>query len=156
MSYVPFHNYFPELAERETRSITVPPRSGSGLPPDEYGFLETYCDEPGCDCRRVMLTVVARDRVGVQAVIAWGWEDIEFYRKWFKYGDEADARTLKGPALNWGSPATELAPALLELVRDILLQDPEYIERIKRHYQMFRAKIDKPRRHRKPKPKKRR
>lgn len=156
MSYVPFHNYFPELAERETRSITVVPRSGSGLSPGEYGFLEAYCDEPGCDCRRVMFTVIARDRTGIQAVIAWGWEDLDFYRRWFKYGKEADARELKGPALNWGSPATKLAPALLELVRNVLLQDPEYITRIKRHYQMFRERIDRPKRSRKPKPKKRR
>ena len=156
MSYILFHDYFPELAERETRSLTVPRRSGLGLPPGEYGFLETFCDEPGCDCRRVMFTVIARDRVGIQAVIAWGWEDVEFYRRWFKYGDDADARELKGPALNWGSPATELAPALLAFVRDALLQDSEYVERVKRHYQMFREKIDKPRRPRKPKPKKRR
>ena len=156
MSYVPFHKHFPELAEQETRSITIPPGSSLGLPPGEYGFLETFCDEPRCDCRRVMFTVIARDRMGVQAVIAWGWEDVEFYRRWFKYGNEADARELKGPALNWGSPATDLAPALLEVVRNILLKDPEYVERIKRHYQMFREKIDRPKRSRKPKPKKRR
>jgi hypothetical protein len=56
MPYVLLHNYFPELAGRETRSVTVPPGSPLGLPPGEYGFLETYCDEPGCDCRRVMFT----------------------------------------------------------------------------------------------------
>jgi len=103
-----------------------------------------------------MFTVIARDRVGIEAVSAWGWEDVEFYRKWFQYGDDADARELKGPALNWGSPATELAPALPAFVRDALLQDPAYVERIKRHYQMFREKIDRPRRSGKSKPKKRR
>ena len=30
---------------------------------------------------------------------------------------------LKGPVLNFGSPATALAPALLELTRTVLLQD---------------------------------
>ena len=155
MSYVLFHNYFPELADRETRSLTVPRRSALGLPAGEYGFLESYCDEPGCDCRRVMFTVIARDRMGIQAVIAWGWEDVEFYRRWFKYGNEADARELKGPALNWGSPATDLAPALLEVVRNILLKDPEYVERIKRHYQMFRERIDRPRPPKRRRPKKR-
>jgi hypothetical protein len=159
MSYVLFHDYFPELAERETRSLTIPPGSPLGLPPGEYGFLESFCDEPGCDCRRVMLTVIARDRPGIQAVIAWGWEDIDFYRRWLKYGDEAEAHDMKGPALNWGSPATELAPALLNLVRNVLLQDPEYVERIKRHYATLREKIDRPKRSRQPKrrqPRKRR
>jgi hypothetical protein len=156
MSYILFHNYFPELAERETRSLTVLPGSNLGLPPGEYGFLEMYCDEPGCDCRRVFLHVVCSFRKDAQAVVAWGWEDLDFYLRWFKYGDLADAAELKGPELNALSPATELAPALLELVRNVLLKDPEYVERIKRHYQMFREEIDRPKTSRRRWPQKRR
>jgi hypothetical protein len=156
MPFVPFHDYFPELAEQETRSITVLPNSDLGLPAGEYGFMEMYCDEPGCDCRRVFFYVVCSFRKGVQAVVAWGWEDLDFYRRWFKYGDPALAVDLKGPILNWGSSATELAPALLALVRNVLLKDAEYVERIKRHYTMFREKIDKPRRPTRRKPKKHR
>jgi hypothetical protein len=156
MPFVLFHNFFPELAERETRSITIPPGSSLGLPPGEYGFLEMYCDERGCDCRRGLLSVIARDQVGIQAVIGWGWEDVDFYARWMKFGNKADAARMKGPALNPLSPATELAPALLEVVRTILLQDPAYVERIKRHYQMFRAKIAKSQRSRRRKPRKRR
>ncbi len=144
MSYVLFHDYFPELAEQETRSITILPGSNLGLPPGEYGFLEMFCDEPGCDCRRVFLHVVCSFRKDAQAVIAWGWEDLDFYRRWFQYGDRADAVELKGPVLNALSPATELAPALVAFVRTVLLKDSEYVARIKRHYEMFRAKIDRP------------
>jgi hypothetical protein len=156
MPFVLFHDYFPELAERETRSLTVLPGSNLGLPPGEYGFLEMYCDEPGCDCRRVFFYVVCSFRKEVQAVVAWGWEDLAFYAKWMKHGDKTDAVYLKGPVLNLGSPATDLAPALLEVVRTILLQDPEYVERIKRHYRMLREKIDRPRRPRRRMPKRRR
>jgi hypothetical protein len=156
MSYVLFYDYCPELAEQETRSITILPGSSLGLPPGEYGFLEMYCDEPGCDCRRVFLHVICSFRKGAQAIVAWGWEDLDFYVRWFQYGDLADAVELKGPVLNALSPATELAPALVKLVRDVLLQDPEYVARIKRHYQMFRAKIDRPQRSGKHKPKKHR
>ena len=159
MPYIPFHEYFPEIAERETRSITVPPGADLGLPAGEYGFLEMYCDEPGCDCRRVFFCVVRPDHQGPEAVVAWGWEDVDFYANWLKYGDAADAAELKGPVLNLASPATQLAPALLELVRNVLLTDPEYVERIKRHYRMFRDRVDQPRaarRSRRPtKPKKR-
>jgi hypothetical protein len=144
MPFVPFHDYFPEVAKRETWSATILPSSDFGLPPDDYGFLEMYCDEPGCDCRRVFFYVISHRRGRVEAVIAWGWEDLPFYAKWMKYGDPADAVELKGPILNPGSPATELAPALLELVRNVLLKDLNYVERIKRHYRMFREKIDKP------------
>ena len=144
MAYSMFHQYCPEVGMQETRSITVPPDSGLGLPAGDYAFLEMYCDERGCDCRRVFFNIMSRQREKAEAVIAWGWENVEFYAKWYKYGDAADAAELKGPALNPGSPATELAPALLEVVRNILLKDPEYVERIKRHYQMFKDKVDQP------------
>ena len=42
-----------------------------------------------------------------------------------------------------GSPQTPLAPALLKLVKEVLLQDEAYVERIKRHYRMFREKLGK-------------
>jgi hypothetical protein len=57
MPMVPFMERFPEVGARETRSMTVTDRQD--LPDGEYGFLEFYCDEPGCDCRRVMLDVIA-------------------------------------------------------------------------------------------------
>jgi hypothetical protein len=156
MPFVELYVYFPEVAGRETRSITIPPGSGFDLPPDDYGFLELYCNERGCDCRRVLFYVVARSRAGVQAVIGWGWEDVDFYTRWMKHGDRSDATWMKGPALNPLSPATELAPALLGLVRDVLLKDPEYVERIKRHYAMVRERIDGPKRPGRHKPRKRR
>jgi len=43
--------------------------------------------------------------------------------------------------LNSLSPQSRLAPTLLQLAGDVLLTDPAYVERIKRHYQLFREKI---------------
>src|SRR4051794_896713 len=64
MSMVQFGLLFPELAERETRSAKVfeplPLGNPRHLPVDEYGFVELYCSERGCDCRRVMINVLAR------------------------------------------------------------------------------------------------
>ena len=142
MFYVPFHEYFPDIAERETRSVTIPPGAKTGLPAGEYGFTESYCSKPGCDCRRVFLGVFSESRKRLEAVIAWGWEDLEFYRAWMGIPELFSVKNLKGPILNPGSPATELAPALLELTRHVLLRDREYIERIKRHYRLFKDKID--------------
>lgn len=157
MAYVPFRDYFREVADRETRTITIMPDSGTGLPAGDYGFLEMYCDERGCDCRRVFFYVISRFRNEVEAVVAWGWEDLQFYAEWFSYDDPFVVAELKGPVLNPGSPATELAPAILELVRNVLLRDPNYVARIKRHYSMFRDRIDGPskRKSNKRRPKKR-
>ena len=143
MPYQLFRNLFPEIAEKETRSITVfGHRSETGLPPGHYPFCEMFCNERGCDCRRVFFYVVSSFRKGPEAVIAWDWDTPQFYAKWLHDDDPEVIADLKGPILNFGSPKTELAPALLALVRDVLLQDDAYVERIKRHYRHFRAKID--------------
>ena len=88
MPFQPFHELFPERAAEETRSITLEgvERSDSPLPEGQYGFLEMFCNERGCDCRRVMFYVVSDydERKHVKAVIAWGWESRHFYKKWFR------------------------------------------------------------------------
>lgn len=142
MPYALFHDYFPDVAEHETRTITVLDHSTVKLPPGHYSFHEMFCDERGCDCRRVFFYVVSSLREDVQAVIAWGWEQQDFYAKWMGDNNPHVIADLKGPVLNLASPQSYLAPAILDLVGNVLLQDAAYIERVKRHYAMFRKKID--------------
>ncbi|MBW1676875.1 MAG: hypothetical protein JRF30_05520 [Deltaproteobacteria bacterium] len=78
----------------------------------------------------------------VQAVITWGWEDREFYTKWLGDDDPHIINDLIGPALNLASSQSNLAPALLDLFRKVLLQDSAYVERVKQHYAMFRQEVD--------------
>jgi len=138
-----FHELYPEIAEKETRTITVLQDSDVGLPPGEYGFLEMFCNEPGCDCRRVFLMVMTPAIKGFAAIVAWGWEDRDFYRRWMKGpADDSDLDELIGPVLNFGSPETYLSEAILDLARKVLLRDTAYVERVKRHYAMFREKIE--------------
>jgi hypothetical protein len=49
---------------------------------------------------------------------------------------------LQGPVLNLASPQSKQAPAILELIRTVVLQDEAYIERVKRHYALFRERVD--------------
>jgi hypothetical protein len=142
MPYSQFHARFPEVAERETRTITVIDPFSFNLPPAHYAFLEMFCDEPGCDCRRAFFTVVSSLQNDSKAVIAWGWEDKKFYRKWMGRNDPQAINDLKGPVLNLASPQSELAPALLKLFQRLLLPDRDYIERVKRHYALFRETVD--------------
>lgn len=142
MQYSSFHSRFPEIAERETRIVTLLDHSDFNLPPAHYSFLEMFCDEPGCDCRRALFSVVSSLQQDIKAVIAWGWEERNFYAKWMGDNDPNVIDGLKGPALNLASPQSNLAPALLVLFREALLQDIAYVERVKRHYTMFREKIE--------------
>jgi len=146
MPFSPFYTLFPDIAFDETRSITVLQEQPGKLPADEYAFLEMSCNESGCDCRRVMFSVLSRKTEKMMAVISWGWEKSEFYGKWLPHSTPADILALKGPSLNELSPQSKYAPAILDLVRDILLQDVNFVERIKRHYRMFRDAIDSPQR----------
>lgn len=140
MPYEPFYERFKEIAMKETRSITI--HNNPELPDDDYGFLEAYCNDENCDCRRVFFNVISHKRGKVVAVIAYGWETSAFYARWYRQNDPQIIREMQGPILNPGSQQSELAPALLKLVRGTLLKDREYIERLKRHYWMFKGEVD--------------
>ena len=139
MPMIPFMERFPDLAARETRSVTVAGRTD--IPDGEYGFLELFCDETGCDCRRAMIVVLRSDTKlnKIWASINYGWESLEFYKRWG--GAWVDSSTAKGPFLDPLNPQTPYSPALLNLFR-FLLQSPEYARRIQTHYWIFRQTVD--------------
>jgi hypothetical protein len=143
MPYEPLYERFRELALSETRSITINDDSNSSLPPDEYAFLEAFCNDENCDCRRVMFNVVSRKNQEVVAVIAYGWESRKFYVEWNHGKDIPEiVDDMSGLILNSASKQTKLAPALLAFVRNVLLKDQAYMERVKRHYWIFKEGTD--------------
>jgi len=141
MGFAAFHTRFRELALRETRTITILHKTSAGLPPGEYAFLEMFCDEPGCDCRRAFFYVISPNSKEALAVIAYGWEDRAFYGRWMGSKDPRDMDELQGPVLNLLSPQSKMAPAILEAFKDFLLTDSAYVERVKEHYKVFRSSI---------------
>ena len=87
--------------------------------------------------------VLSRAKGAPMATIAWGWESEEFYRQWLGEDNPAALKDLKGPVLNLASTQSSIAPPLLDLVRNVLLADPAYVERVKSHYAAFREVIDR-------------
>jgi hypothetical protein len=141
MPMAPFTERFPELGARETRSVTVP--HGAPLPHGDYGFIELYCNEPGCDCRRVTILVL-RPHTGwkIWASISYGWESMDFYQKWADTSDPLDPLEWRGPYLDPLAEQTQYSPLLLDLFESIVLQSSGYEQRLKNHYQMFRAAVE--------------
>lgn len=140
----PFYSRFPEQAWRETRVIKVP-ASQNGLPADSYGFIESYCNEPDCDCRRVLLQVRPESRPGdILATINFGWETVEFYTDWM-HGDAEAAHDIAEASLDPVNSQSELAPELLRLFRQLLLTDEAYVARLRRHYELFKRSQTAPR-----------
>lgn len=142
MPYILFHDHFPEIAERETRTVTVLSASPSKPPAGEYALLEMYCDEPGCDCRRVFFYVVSARSNALKAVVGYGWEPAEFYAKWAREEDPEIVHQVKGPILNQGSPQSEHAPQILRLIEEVVLRDPSYVQRLRAHYDLFRRRVE--------------
>ena len=98
---IPFHSLLPELAQREVRCVHFGAAPASVpepvLPADEYIYLEFYCDDLKCDCRRVFLQVIAKGQPGkVFASISYGWEKESFYRKRMPWDPDEAKGTVRG------------------------------------------------------------
>ncbi len=141
MMFVPLGMYLPDLAKSETREMFIVRKPGSKAY-GSYGLIEMYCKDPKCDCRRVMFNILSKE-MGYKdvAIINFGWESKEFYKKRFRFCNEKDIEEMKGPCLNITSPRSEEAYELLHYVKSFVLKDENYVDRIKRHYKMFKEKI---------------
>jgi hypothetical protein len=124
----PFHDLFPEVAERESRTARLESEGPEGsLPAGSYLFLELYCTDPECDCDRVLLSVIEKTR-GVVATINYGF---------------GPSRSPKGDDplhlfLDPINPQSVFAEEILSLFKEIVL-DEEYDQRLKRHYRMVKS-----------------
>ena len=128
-----FASKFRRVAAEETRVIHVVERSD--IPLGEYGFLEFFCPDPSCDCRRVTLRVTTPDG-RAWASISFGWEKARFYRRWAHDPDDADA--MAGASLDPLNHQSEFAEWFLSFFREMVQTDRKYVERLKRHYRMFK------------------
>lgn len=136
MPMQPFFSVFLDLAARETRTLTV--QRSEVLPAGEYGFVEFYCNEIDCDCRRVLVQVMRPDTGDtVWATINYGWEKKAFYDKWAK----EDRDHCTGAYLDPLNPQTEYADELLDVFLYNIDNNGAYIDRLKRHYAMFKKAI---------------
>jgi hypothetical protein len=56
-------------------------------------------------------------------------------------GSKEDARDMAGATLDPLMPQSSQASLFRELFTDVVLRDPAYVERLKRHYAMFKAAL---------------
>jgi hypothetical protein len=124
MYLVPFVTLFPEQGEQETRVITT--YRHEILPDDEYALAESYCTDPQCNCRRVMLSVLPKRQAarGIMASISFSFDP---------------KKRMAAPFLDPINPQSEYAETFLELVTGILENDPAYVARLERHYQQVKT-----------------
>ena len=126
---------FPEMAARERRSVIlrpgVPEKSQAILPSGEYALDELYCEEAGCDCRRVVINVWWREAKAHVATINHAFEP-----------PSPDALVPEQTFLDPLNPQTKWSAALLDLFVNVVLLDRSYRERLERHYRIFKNAIE--------------
>ena len=127
MEFKPFGEICERLAKSETRTI-ISGGGDSGLPLDEYGLLEHFCTDPDCDCRSVMLVIYSRNQARIEASISFAF----------------DRDSLFGPGIcldpcNYQGPN---AKAVLKLIKQHVLTDRAYVDRIRQHYAITKQIVE--------------
>jgi len=126
-SMAPFVEMFPEQGMHETRSFHN--LANPSFPKGNYGLIELYCTDPDCDCRRVMINVIAEEQGRHIATISYG----------FHWNDPN-----KGPFLDPLNPQSEYASLFLNMFRQLVIQDKTYVKRLKQHYKQFKTGLKDP------------
>src|SRR5258708_6497309 len=129
MIMVDCHTLLPELP---VRTLTL--GKTADIAEGDYDLIECFCNEVSCDCRRVMIAVIARTTNQAVAYISYGWESVDFYLKWT--GNLSDAMECQGPYLDPLNPQSANADIFLLHFQKYVMQDKSYMERLKHHYSL--------------------
>ncbi len=134
---VPLVHRLPEIAKRETRFAIL--RGYDPLPDGDYAFMESYCDDPDCDCRRVLITVFCEQlHPNPVATLNYGWESPSYYADWGS--DSEFSAKMAGVIVEPFGKQSVHSRALATLFEEIL-EDPAYKDRLRRHYAQFKATL---------------
>ncbi len=121
---IPYQVLFPQAREG-AMTLNLPGKVGkvkAGL----YHFVELYCVEKGCDCRRLVLMVLNEKG-----------KDVAFIE--FGFDPEDD---FAGPDLSPFSKQTALAKGLLEIFVDAINDNSNWLKDMYQRYRQVRKQID--------------
>lgn len=124
---LPLSSYRPGLACNETKVLEL--TFGSNTPATPVAFVERFCDECDCDCRRVTLQLVDLD--GQEELAAVGYDfDVDL--------PPADDHAVYFERTSQNTTRAHLLRAIVEG----LIRHTDYRERLEEHYAAFREAVD--------------
>lgn len=129
---LPFDLVFSDLARRE--AVAVHPLDEHARPIGTLLFREFYCNDPGCDCRRVVLHAIWVEKRRVVAGIGYGFEPAGP-----PFDDEP--QIMLDPL----NPQSDLSEHVLALCEELIEREPGVRERFIRHYEQWKQVVDDPR-----------
>lgn len=111
----------------------------SGLVPDgEYQFVDMYCIDPSCDCRKTMIQVLHNDQL--VSIINFGWESSDYYCEWMGCSsDEAVSHGMDGASIDFNSPDLVSRKGMLALFNALL--NETWLNNFKIHYAAVKKAI---------------
>mgnify|MGYP003922146035 FL=1 len=134
MEFLPAGEIIGEAHQIRTVTLNNSPQ----LPDGEYTFIDGYCTNPGCDCRKTIIRIIHNDHH--VATVDYGWESPKFYAKWGRIDDEL-SREMSGLSIDFMSPGLIDREATLSFMEELL--DEQWISRIKSTYQAVRTAVKK-------------
>jgi len=121
---VPYPLFFPQTEEGVV-NLLLPQKVGKAKA-GGYSFIEAYCVQENCDCRRVSLLVV-NEKSKIVAVI--------------EFGFDPDG-PFAGPFLNPAEKQSAAAGDLLQIFVEAVNDNQPWLKGMYRHYKEVRKKID--------------
>ena len=128
-----------EIIGEAHRIRTVGLRDSPQLPDGDYTFIDMYCTDPSCDCRKTMIQVM-HDDIHV-ATINFGWESPEFYQQWMGGDIDESMPPLHGATIDITSPNKVSPQGILALFNALL--DQKWISIMQDHYSAVKAHLAK-------------
>ena len=127
-----------EIIGKQHQVRTVGLKESPDLPDGDYTFVDTYCTDASCDCRRTLINVMHN---GVHiSTIGFGWESSDFYESWMGVKSDDDYMPqLHGAVIDMTSPNKVSAQSILAFF-DALLDD-KWISVFKSNYNAVKEQI---------------
>lgn len=120
----------------QVRAVTI--AKSPQIPDGEYQFVDMYCSDPLCDCRKTMIQVL-HNGTNV-ATINFGWESHTFYEKWMGSGSSDKSMPKMAGATTDITSVNRLSPdGILSLFNALL--DDTWVEVFKRHYRLVKSRL---------------
>ena len=134
MSFIPAGEIISDTHQVRTVKIAQSPE----LPDGQYSFIDCYCIEPECDCRKTMIQVTHNGRL--VSIINYGWESPEFYKNWMGSDDEFHSMPeMYGASIDITSPDLVNPIGMLALFNALL--NEKWIANFKRYYSTVKAAV---------------
>ncbi len=109
------------------------------LPDGHYRFVDLYCTDKKCDCRKTMIQVF-HDGKHV-STLNYGWESPNFYCKWMGIENDPMAKDMSGLSVDFSSPGRLDQQAILELVENLIksnIDGDSWVSNIQKNYKLLR------------------